>query len=562
MQHLKKDDCRKWWSVVNAMSGRSRKDRQFSLQRDGVPLTQQELADSLNAFYASVNADIPPLDVATLPSFLPSNQPVPSIQPHEVCKKLLSINPSKAHGPDNIPCRVLKEFAHELATPITTIFNTSLNSGTVPGIWKDANITPILKVKSPESEGDTRPISLTSCLAKTLEDFVVSWMVDDVKGKIDPNQFGCLKGTSTTYCLLDMVHTWLSHLDSPGNHLRICFLDFSKAFDRIGHNVLIIKLINIGVRRSLIPWIINFLSNRRQCVKLERTISRWLPVNAGVPQGTKLGPILFLIMINDLRIPSQKVMSWKYMDDVSASEELSRNAISNFQSCLDDINSWSLSNWMKLNVKKCKELRVCFLKEKPHLQPLQLDGKELEVVTSHKVLGVIIQNDLKWNEQINAIVSKASKRLHILRVLRRGGLPAQDLLAIYHAIVRSVLEYCCVVWHHAIPKYLSEEVERVQKRAFRIILPGLHYADALKNLNCKTLKERRDELCLKTLNKIAIGGPLSRHIPSTRADAHGYNLRNPNILTLPRCRTERLRRSFIPSTIKLFNNKSKYSHVI
>ena len=91
---------------------------------------------------------------------------------------------------------------------------------------------------------------------------------------------------------------------------------------------------------------------------------------------------------------------------------------------------------------------------------------------------------------------------------------------------------------------------------------GLHYADALMNLNCKTLKERRDELCLKTLNKIAIGGPLPRHIPSTRADALGYNLRKPNILTLPRCRTERLRRSFIPSTIKLFNNKSKYSHVI
>ena len=172
------------------------------------------------------------------------------------------------------------------------------------------------------------------------------------------------------------------------------------------------------------------------------------------------------------------------------------------------------------------------------------------------------------------------KRLHILRVLRCGGLPAQNLLAIY-AIIRSVLEYCCVVWHHAIPEYLSEEVERVQKRAFRIdhylTVPGMHYADALNNLNCKTLKERREELYLKTLNKIAIGGPLllllyypSRHvprtvfeacIPRTRADAHGYNLRNPNLLTLPRCRTERLRRSFIPSTIKLFNNKSKYSCV-
>ena len=109
-------------------------------------------------------------------------------------------------------------------------------------------------------------------------------MIEDVGKDIDPNQFGCLKGSSTTYCLLDMLHTWLTHIDSPGKHLRICFLDFSKALDRIGYNVLITKLIDIGVRRSLIPWIISFLSDRRQRVKLGECVSLWLPVNAGVPQ--------------------------------------------------------------------------------------------------------------------------------------------------------------------------------------------------------------------------------------------------------------------------------------
>jgi hypothetical protein len=211
-----------------------------------------------------------------------------------------TIKPFKSSGPDNIPCRILRDFAYELSEPFATIFNASLASGSVPKIWKDSDIIPIPKKQQPTCEEETRPISLTSCLCKVLEDFVVSWMITDMEDKIDPKQFGCLKGTSTTYCLLDMIQTWLSFLDGHGRHLRICFLDFAKAFDRIGHNVVISKLLELGVRRSLVPWIINFLSNRRHRVKLGDIISDWLPINAGVPQGTKLGPILFLVMINNL----------------------------------------------------------------------------------------------------------------------------------------------------------------------------------------------------------------------------------------------------------------------
>ena len=172
---------------------------------------------------------------------------------------------------------------------------------------------------------------------------------------------------------------------SNGKHIWVTFLDFSKAFDRIGHNFIIEKLIDLGVRRPLIHWIINFLNERRQ-VKIGETVSSWLPVTAGVPQGTKLGPILFIIMVNYLRVNTPDTKMWKFVDDVTSSESLTSNSSSASQSTLDNINSWTSNNWMKLNAKKCKELRICFLKETPNLSPLTIDGHMLESVRSYKVL--------------------------------------------------------------------------------------------------------------------------------------------------------------------------------
>ena len=123
----------------------------------------------------------------------------------------------------------------------------------------------------------------------------------------------------------------------------------------------------------------------------------------------------------------------------------------------------------------------------------------METVQSHKVFGLVIQSNLKWNEHIESIVTKACKRLYIIRILRRNGVPAEDLKEIYFSLIRSVLEYCCPVWHVALPLYLAEKLERVQKRAFRITLPESTYSDALTFLKCPRLVERRDKLCLKTL---------------------------------------------------------------
>ena len=178
-----------------------------------------------------------------------------------------------------------------------------------------------------------------------------------VKDKIDPKQFGCLKGTSTSICLLDIFHNWLPSLDSPGQYVRISYLDFSKAFDRINLNILIQKLIAIGTRPSIIKRISNFLSERTQQVKIGDSFSDWTHTHAGIPRGTKLGPILFLIMVNDLASSSPLNLDhWIFLDDLTTSETVSRPEHPKMQPNIINLENWSGSNYMKLNTKKCRDV--------------------------------------------------------------------------------------------------------------------------------------------------------------------------------------------------------------
>ena len=405
---LRNGDCRKWWSVVNTLSGRSSKASPIVLEKDNTTYSGNTLANLLNTFFLSVNADIPPLNTHELPAFLPEPEPLPLIEPYQVCKKLLNLNPYKACGPDNMPPRLLKTFVFELVGPISDIFNRSLSTGIVPSLWKASNISPIPKEKPPSSESDFRPISLTPCLAKVLEEFVAEWLINDIKDKIDPKQFGCLKGTSTSLCLLDIFHNWLSSLDSPGQHVRICYLDFSKTFDRINLNILVQKLIAIGARPSIINWISNFLSERTQRVKIGDSFSDWTHTHADVPQGTKLGPILFLIMVNDLASSSPLNLDhWIFVDDLTTSETVFRLEHPKMQPNIINLKNWSESSYMKLNPKKCKEMCVCFLKNEPDLQSITIYGNQIERVSSHKLLGVVIQDDLKWSNHIEMITRRA-----------------------------------------------------------------------------------------------------------------------------------------------------------
>ena len=196
---------------------------------------------------------------------------------------------------------------------------------------------------------------------------------------------------------------------------------------------------------------------------------------------------------------------------------------------------------------------MCFCKETPQLSHLQIDGQVFETVRSHKFLGLVIQDSLEWNELICMIVSKVSKRLHIMRVLSRRGVITSDLVTIQVALVRSFLEYRCVVWHNAPRAYLSGEIERVQMRGLRIIHPRSSYQEVLQLAKIDRLEDRRDELCMRTFDKITKGGPLSKHLTPIRTTAHDYSFRNSNSWTSFKCKTERFRRSFFPIAILTAN---------
>jgi hypothetical protein len=215
----------------------------------------------------------------------------------------------------------------------------------------------------------------------------------------------------------------------------------------------------------------------------------------GIPQGTK---ILFAIMINDLAVKSPLIADhWKFVDDVTLSEVVKTESISVLHTDLDTISAWAKGNNMNLNPKKCKEMMVCPLKHTPDLVPLLLNKVPLDKVVSHKVLRMTIIDNLKWNKNTNEIISKASKRLHIIRVLKKACVRSNDLTCIYSSLVRSTLEYCCVLWCNSIPEYLCTKIEMIQKRAMRIIFPDYHYSEALIAANFSRLDERRLEICQK-----------------------------------------------------------------
>jgi hypothetical protein len=177
-----------------------------------------------------------------------------------------------------------------------------------------------------------------------------------------------------------------------------------RLFDCIDHNILVLKLLSLGVRRSIILWICNFLSNRRQSVKIDNSQSEWGFVNAGVPQGISTWTYSF---INDLELTSPNTNHWKYVDDVTISEAVNRNEISTLQSYLDAIETWTKNNNMKLNGIKCKEMIIRFLHSKTAIPGLCINELSLELVDSFKVLGVTINNKLKWQDNTVAIVKKA-----------------------------------------------------------------------------------------------------------------------------------------------------------
>jgi len=224
----------------------------------------------------------------------------------------------------------------------------------------------------------------------------------------------------------------------------------------------------------------------------------------------------------------------------------------------DDINGlfrWTETNFMSLNPSKCMVMVFCFLRNPPPPPVITVGPTQLEVVQAARILGVILQYNLKWTEHVTTIVSKGSKRLYMIRNLKKHGLDMCDLIPIYIGFVRPLLEYACVVWHPGLSRDLSAKIERVQKRALRIILGPdyVSYESALRTTGLSRLDSRRDILCLRYAQSLANSSRYSSWLPLRRGDVHNRTLRNNASYTSFKCRTSRLSNSTLPYCVRLLN---------
>lgn len=424
--------------------------------------------------------------------------------------------------------------------------NSSFREARLPQSWKEADITPIPKQKPVKDVNKhLRPISLTPVLSKVAEDYVVGrFLKPAVLKKVDPQQFGTVPGSNTTYALISMLHSWNSSTDGNGATVRVVLFDFRKAFDLIDHHILVQKLVSYDIPYVIVTWIIDFLTSRKQRVKLSQEChSEWGAIPSGVPQGTKLGPWLFIIMINDLNISG--VDMWKYVDDSTFAEIIQKDEISHIQATVDDLANKSRVDKFQLNDSKCKELRISFSKSNKEFDPIMVNNTSLETVEHVKILGLNVSNNLKWNVHINEIVKKASKRLYFLTQLKRSNVGCKELVQFFKSCIRSLIEYACPVYHDSLPEYLSKDLERIQKRAMRIIYPSIPYDEALTTAELVPLFQRRQEITDKLFQQILNDDTHKLHKLLPTVNNTSLNLRKKSTFILPRVKTDRFKKSFI-----------------
>ena len=381
-------------------------------------------------------------------------------------------------------------------TTLTILFQESFNSGVLPTEWKEANICPIFKKGSRTQPCNYRPVALTSIVCKLMESIVRSKLVDHLERNklISRHQHGFQKGKSCLTNLLETLEAWTEAIDK-GNQVDCIFLDYQKAFDTVPFRRLLVKLSGYGVGDKIRRWVEAFLTGRRMRVSVNGSFSSWSPVSSGVPQGSVLGPVLFLLYVNDIpenvkcdiKIFADNTKVWKNIKDSDDCRDLQNN--------LDSITDWSDTWLLKLHVGKCKSMQVQKpRKEKVEFTYTMTDGatrKDLENIVEEKDLGVIISDDLKPSKQCIQATKKANS---ILKMVKRSFnyFDINTFKIVYKTYVRPHLEYCCQAWC----PYFSKDVrmiEGVQRRATKLVreIRNLPYEVRLKKLRLYSLERRR-----------------------------------------------------------------------
>ena len=473
-----------------------------------------------------------------------------------VFKLLSNLDPHKAAGPDNISPKVLAHLAKEIAPILTLIYNKSIQTGVVPTDWRNAHVAPIYKKGQKFLAENYRPISLTSVSCKVLEHSITSAIMThaEVNNILYSNQHGFRKQRSCETQLIEFLEEVSTNLDE-GKQTDVLIMDFAKAFDKVSHSLLTHKLQAYGITGKINQWIRNWLSNRSQSVIVEGNKSNPVSVDSGVPQGSVLGPSLFLYYINDIaHMLHSKIRL--FADDTIC--YLVVNSMGDAQLLQDDLTKlgeWATKWRMEFHSDKCNVLTISN-KRVPLQYTYMLNDRPLAHVKSAKYLGVKISHDLRWNAHIDSICTKANQTLGFLR--RNVNLESVVIKErAYQTLVRPLLEFASVIWDpHT--QTATKKIEMVQRRAARYVTSRSRnrssVTDMLSGLKWRSLANRRKDARLSMFYKIVRG-----HVAVATSDLLKIPQRrtrhmHSDALQTIRCRTEMRKMSYYPRTIRDWNN--------
>ena len=423
-----------------------------------------------------------------------------------VLEKLVKLKKNKSPGPDKIHPRVLSEVSGIMSIPLSIIFQTSIDTKTLPSEWKHANVSAIYKKDNKTLPSNYRPVSLTSVVCKILESIIRDSIVEHMKENqlFSDQQFGFISKRSTVLQLIRVLDIWSDILDQGGS-FDVIYMDFMKAFDKVPHRRLIYKIEKYGIKGNILEWIKSFLADRTQCVIINNVSSKIGNVTSGIPQGSVLGPLLFVIYINDLPdVVDKLTLVFLFADDTKLFRQIKSSAdISILQSDIKKLCEWSDKWLLRFHPDKCVAMHIGNREYIVAGKKFTIDGKilDLSIYTMNnqhlviseceKDLGVHIDRKLNFEKHIALSTAKANRILAIIYKTFEY-IDESMFKQLFKSLVQPHLEYAAPVWSPH-DKELITQVENVQRRATKRVpgLGGLEYPERLRRLNMPTLAYRR-----------------------------------------------------------------------
>ena len=558
------------WKTINRVLNKSQcSTTPRSVMYEGQPIEKQKgIAEAFNNHFTMIGSKLAekieikesdnPLkyfndkDALAAPNF--EFQPITSDLIKNEIKKLKC---NKSSGYDKISVQFVKDAAEILCKPLAAIFNSSFKTGVFPDIWKIARVTSIFKSGSKSDMSNYRPISVLSVFSRLLEklghDQVSSYMKEQKKFATCQHAF--LKMHNTLTSLLNITDSWFSNVDKHRINISV-FLDLKKAFDTVDHGILLAKLTKYGVAGTSLRWFTSYLTSRKQYCVLNGHKSSLKTVHCGIPQGSCLGPLLFILYVNDFEQCLKKCTPNMYADDtsVTCSGEDIYDLCNDLKAEIENITEWLRQNKLSLNTAKTEYMVVGHKRQTnqiPGLLEVNVNGEPIKRAQQVKYLGIMVDENLTWNEQYKNLKGKIKNALSSLRRLNNI-LPQSKLDQVYKALLESHLRYSDELWGNLSNTKL-DHLQRLQNRA-RTLIEGSRLKDgwrcnwlSVSNL----IKFDRAVMIYKIINGLCPDSLQGRLV--TRSQISNYSTRNYLDLDIPRQNLEFSKKSFFYCGAKAWN---------